>query len=37
MAHPVYPLLETAYDAEHRAHFMVDEGMVRGFTYSALT
>ncbi|RLM84534.1 hypothetical protein C2845_PM04G14620 [Panicum miliaceum] len=27
MAHPVYPLLETAYDAKHRAHLIADEGM----------
>ncbi|XP_062185932.1 serine/threonine-protein phosphatase 7 long form homolog [Phragmites australis] len=28
MAHPDYPLLETFYDREHRAHLMVDDGEV---------
>jgi hypothetical protein len=24
MAHPVYPLLEAAYDVSHRAHLLAD-------------
>jgi hypothetical protein len=31
MAHPVYPLLETAYDEKHRVHLIVVEGMVGTF------
>ncbi|CAN6303876.1 unnamed protein product [Urochloa humidicola] len=26
MAHPAFPLLETAYDSKHRAHLIVDNG-----------
>ncbi|CAO2150789.1 unnamed protein product [Urochloa humidicola] len=26
MAHPAFPLLETAHDSKHRAHFIVDDG-----------
>jgi hypothetical protein len=31
MAHPVYPLLEMAYSAKHRAHLIAGEGMVGTF------
>ncbi|CAN6329240.1 unnamed protein product [Urochloa humidicola] len=26
MAHPAFPLLETAHDSKHRAHLILDEG-----------